>query len=92
MNKKHDPVISKIDFDNKDVFEIGFGTGSFSLEHFLSVKSVYGIDTSQEAVEYRVEKWPVSQENQQFLFQEGNIVEITLDEKIFDIVVFSNSF
>jgi len=92
MNIKHDPVISKIDFDNKDVFEIGSGYGSFSLEHFLSAKSVYGIDTSREAVEYLTANWPVSQENQQFLFQEGNIVEISLDEKEIDVVVFSNSF
>jgi SAM-dependent methyltransferase len=92
MNNKHDPVISKIDFDNNDVFEIGSGYGSFSLEYFLNAKSVYGIDTSRDAVEYLAENWPVSQENQQFLFQEGSIVEISLDEKVFDIVVFSNSF
>lgn len=92
MDKNHDPVISKIDFDNKDIFEIGSGYGGFSLEHFLNAKSVYGIDTSRESVEYLEENWPISQYVQQFVFQEGNIVEISLEGKEFDIVVFSNSF
>jgi len=92
MNKTYDPVICKFDFDHKDVFEIGSGFGRFSLEHFLNAKSVYGIDTSQEAVEYLEENWPVSQEVQKSVFEEGSIVEISLDGKEFDIVVFSNSF
>lgn len=92
MNKIQDPIIRLIDFDGKDIFEIGCGYGSFSLEHFLHAKSVLGIDTNKDAVEYLEKNWPKPQEGSQFLFQEGDIVDICLQNKEFDIVVFSNSF
>ena len=92
MNKTNDPVICKINFDNKDVFEIGSGFGGFSREHFLRAKSFYGIDTSHEAVEHLRKNWPISQEIQESCFEVGSIVDLSLEGKEFDCVVFSNSF
>ena len=88
----YDPVISKIDFEGKDVFEIGSGFGNFSLEYLLNAKSVFGLDTSQEAVEHLEKNWPESREDQQTVFQQGDILEISLEENEYDIVVFSKSF
>jgi len=92
MNKKQNPIICLIDFDGKDIFEVGCGYGKFTLEHFQRAKSVFGIDSNPEAVEFLAENWPISREIGPFTFLEGNIVDICLHGKEFDIVVFSNSF
>ena len=92
MDKNQSPIIHKVDFDGKDIFEIGIGYGSFALEHLLHAKSIFGIDTSQAAIEDLQSNWPGSQGVGQIHFQEGNIVDISLVGKEFDIVVFSNSF
>ena len=92
MNKKQDPIICQIDFDGKDIFEVGCGYGKFTLEHFQHANSVFGIDTNPETVEYLEKSWPISQADGLFFFQEGNIADICLQGKEFDIVVFSNSF
>ena len=43
-------------------------------------------------VEYLEKNWPVPQQVQKFVFEVGNIVNISLDGKEFNVVVFSNSF
>jgi len=91
-NKKNDPIISEINFDGKDVFEIGTGYGGFTLAHFRHAKSIFGIDTDREAIIDLENNWPYSQENNQVEFREGDVIEISLKGKEFDVVVFSNSF
>ena len=92
MNNKQAPIISKINFDGKDILEIGCGQGSITFEHFQNTKSLLGIDTSKEAIEYMKENWPASQNNSQADFQVGNIVNFKLEDMEFDYVVFSKSF
>jgi len=90
--KKNDPIISKINFAGKDVFEIGTGYGGFTLEHFRHAKSIFGIDTDRETVEYLENNWPYSQETDLVEFREGDVAELSLKGREFDVVVFSNSF
>ena len=92
MRSIKEPFTPQIDFDRKDIFEVGCGYGKFTQEHFLNAKSVFGIDTNREAVESLQKNWPISQEETTSLFQVGNIVDIDLQGKQFDFVVFSNSF
>jgi 2-polyprenyl-3-methyl-5-hydroxy-6-metoxy-1,4-benzoquinol methylase len=92
MNQKQDPMICQIDFDDKDIFEIGCGYGSFTFEHLQGAKSVFGIDTNPDAIEYLKKNWPFSPGTGPSSFQEGSIVDICLQGMEFDIVVFSNSF
>ena len=92
MKNHQDSIYSKSDFDGKDVFEIGTGFGSFTLEYLIDAKSIFGIDTNQETVDFMRSDWPGTQEPDQVHFREDNIVDIDLDGKVFDWVVFSNSF
>lgn len=92
IENRKNSIFHKDDFDGKDVFEIGSGHGGFTFEYLVDANSVFGIDTNLEAIEYLTNNWPGAQEIGQVLFQEGNIVEISLDGKEFDMVVFSNSF
>jgi 16S rRNA A1518/A1519 N6-dimethyltransferase RsmA/KsgA/DIM1 with predicted DNA glycosylase/AP lyase activity len=92
MKEKNDRILNQIDFDGKDVFEIGTGYGGFTLAHFRRANSILGIDTDREAVEYLENNWPFSQENDRVEFREGDVVELSLKGKEFDVVVFSNSF
>jgi len=48
MKKNQDPIICQIDFDGKDIFEVGCGYGKFTLEHFQHANSVFGIDTRRQ--------------------------------------------
>ena len=90
--KKNDLIICGIDFVGKDVFEIGTGFGGFTLAHFHHAKSIFGIDTDREAIDHLENNWPYSQETDLVEFREGDVVEISLKGKEFDVVVFSNSF
>ena len=92
VNKWQDSIFDKDDFNGKDVLEVGSGRGSFTLEFLMDARSIFGIDTSNDAVEFMKNNWPGTQETSRVLFQEGNIVDIPLDGKEFDRVVFSNSF
>ena len=71
MKEKNQTIIGKIDFDGKDVFEIGTGYGGFTLAHFRHARSIFGIDTDPEAVEYLANNWPYSPENERIEFQEA---------------------
>jgi len=90
MNK--DSIFCQIPFDGKDIFEVGCGYGKYTLENFKNAKSIFAIDTDRDAIEHLQKSWPISTEKGPFTFQEGNIVEINLRGKEFDIAVFSNSF
>lgn len=92
MINNQDPVINKIDFDKKDILEIGCGCGSFTLEYLTRAKSILGIDTNNEAIEYLRMQWPASQEDRNFVFRVGDIVDAPLQDEDFDIAVFSHSF
>ena len=85
-------IFDKVDFDGKDVLEVGSGYGSFTLEFLIDANSILGIDTSHTAVEFMKNNWTGAQETSLVLFQEGSIVDIPLDGGAFDRVVFSNSF
>ena len=92
MINNQDPAINKIDFDKKDILEIGCGYGSFTLEHLTRAKSIPGIDTNNDAIECLRKQWSTSHEDGQFIFQVGDIVDISLQDEDFDVAVFSNSF
>jgi SAM-dependent methyltransferase len=92
MDRKKFSIFSKGNFVGKDVFEVGSGYGSFTLEYLIDAKSVFGIDTNQEAVDYMMNNWPGSQKTGRVQFQVGNIVDLSLKGKKFDWVVFANSF
>ena len=92
MNKSQGSIFSKGDFDGKDVFEVGSGYGSFTLEYLIDAKSIFGIDTSRETVDFLRSDWPGKQASDKVHFQEGSIVDLHLNGKEFDWVVFSNSF
>ena len=92
MNKNLNTIFCKQDFDGKDVFEVGCGYGSFTLEYLIDANSIFGIDTDPEAVESIKSEWTGLQTTERVEFQEGDIVDINLDGKAFNWVVFSNSF
>ena len=92
MKKQQDPIIIDLDFDGKDVFEIGCGNGKTTFEHFQNAQYILGIDTNSEAIEYMKENWPVSQNDSQADFHVGNIIDFNMRGMRFDYVVFSKSF
>jgi ubiquinone/menaquinone biosynthesis C-methylase UbiE len=51
-----------------------------------------GIDTDTEAIESLKNQWPNFLEDGPFVFLEGDINNFPLQEKEFDIAVFSHSF
>lgn len=87
-----DPVISSINFDGKDVLEIGCGTGGFTLEYLTRANSILGIDPASEAIDRLKAQWPRSLQNSLIDFRPANIVDFPLPRQAFDIAVFSHSF
>jgi ubiquinone/menaquinone biosynthesis C-methylase UbiE len=92
MNEYQDPIISRIEFDKQAVLEIGCGYGSFTLEHLLHAKSILGLDTNDQAIAWLKEQRAKFQEDGPFIFVAGSILDYPLQERGFDIAVFSNSF
>lgn len=87
-----EPVISRINFDGKDVLEIGCGTGRFTLGYLTRANSILGIDPDSKAIDCLKAQWPGSLKNGLIDFRPGNIVEFSLPKEAFDVVVFSHSF
>jgi ubiquinone/menaquinone biosynthesis C-methylase UbiE len=92
MNDNQDSILSQIEFKDKDILEIGCGYGGFTIEHLLGAKSVFGLDTNSEAIESLKKEWEKYQEESPGTFQEGDIVSFPLQDKEFDIAIFSHSF
>ncbi len=92
MNNQPHPIISRIEFDNKDILEIGCGSGGFTLDHLLHAKSILGLDKNSDSINSLKKQWPEYHEGSPFVFQVGDIINFPLDKKEFDIAIFSYSF
>ena len=92
MNNKLNPVLDKTYFDGKDILEIGCGYGCFTMEYLTGAKSILGIDNDVDAIEYIRKHWPTSNEESYFIFRVGDIKDFALQNKEFDIAIFSSSF
>ncbi len=86
------PVVDRVEFDGRDVLEIGIGRGGFSFEYLGGANSVCGIDPESEAVTYMQRAWPLRFPNTPAEFSHGKIEELSLPRESFDICVFSRSF
>ena len=92
MINTQDSVIKRIDFENKDIFEIGCGCGDFTCKYLSKAKSILGIDTDKDKIECLAKKWPTGQKDGHFTFQVGDIIDFSPMDQAFDIVIFSRSF
>jgi ubiquinone/menaquinone biosynthesis C-methylase UbiE len=87
-----DPIISQVDFDDKDILEVGCGTGGFTLQHLTGASSILGIDRDSEAIDYLKTQRAKFPTNSRIDFLAGDIVDFPLPKEAFDVAVFSHSF
>ena len=87
-----DLVISRSNFDGKDVLEIGCGYGGFTFEYLTGANFLLGIDPDSEAIDYLKAQWADPLPDRSADFQVGNIVDFLLPRESFDIAIFSHSF
>ena len=91
-DQDEDPIISRIDFDDKDVLEVGCGTGGFTLRHLTGANSILGIDPDSEAIDYLKTRRAEFPTNSRIDFLVGDIVDFPLPKESFDVAIFSHSF
>ena len=84
-------VKQSIDFTNKDVLEIGCGSGKFTLEYLLQANSILAIDPDSEGIETLQESWP-SNQPPTVDFRVADILTLDLPPDAYDVVIFSRSF
>jgi len=87
-----DPIISRVNFDDKDILEVGCGTGAFTLQHLTGASSILGIDRDSEAIDYLKTRRTEFPTNSRVDFLAGDIVDFPLPMAAFDIAIFSHSF
>lgn len=87
-----DPIISRVNFDDKDILEVGCGTGAFTLQHLTGASSILGIDRDSEAIDYLKTQRTEFPTNSRVDFLAGDIVDFPLPKEAFDIAIFSHSF
>ena len=87
-----DPIISRVDFDGKDILEVGCGSGRFTLQHLTGASSILGIDPDSEAIDDLKTHRVKFSTNSRIDFLVGDIVDFPLPKEAFDLAVFSHSF
>jgi len=87
---EHHSIKQQIDFTNKDVFEIGCGSGKFTLEYLLWANSILAIDPDPEGIETLIESWPPNQPPA-VDFRVADILSMELPPDAYDVVIFSRS-
>lgn len=86
-----DPVLGRINFDGRDVLEIGSGSGAFTLEHLTGARSLLCLDPESKAIEDLKAQWARSAQSTPLDARPGKIEDVALPEGAFDIAVFSHS-
>ena len=86
------PVVNQVDFDDKDVLEIGCGRGDFTFAYLKNAKSVLGVDPGAEAIKDLEARWSRTLQKTPADFRCGKIEDLALPEESFDRLVFSRSF
>lgn len=92
MNTYDNVVINKINFVDKDIMEIGCGSGSFTLKHCQLAKSILGIDPKAAAIEQLKREWATPLKEDRFIFKTADIKKFPLKKEYYDIAIFSKSF
>ena len=86
------PVVNQVNFDDKDVLEVGCGRGDFTLAYLKNARSVLGVDPGAEAIRDLEARWSRTWQKASADFRCGKIEDLPLPEESFDCVVFSRSF
>jgi ubiquinone/menaquinone biosynthesis C-methylase UbiE len=89
---RENPVVNQVNFDDKDVLEIGCGQGDFTLAYLKNARSVLGVDPGAEAIEEIKARWSRTLQTASADFRCGKIEDLPLPDESFDCVVFSRSF
>jgi 16S rRNA A1518/A1519 N6-dimethyltransferase RsmA/KsgA/DIM1 with predicted DNA glycosylase/AP lyase activity len=87
-----DPLVNTIDFSDKDVIEIGSGTGRFTLSYLGDARYVLCVERSGEVATILQDDWKEAPRKAVLDIQRGDIVDFHLPSSAFDIAVFSHSF
>ena len=83
-------IKQQIDFTNKDVFEIGCGPGTFTLEYLQQANSILAIEPDPSGIETLKESWP-SDSPTSVDFRVDNILTMDFPADAYDVVIFSRS-
>lgn len=87
-----DPLENMIDFSDRDVIEIGSGTGSFTLTYLENARYVLCVERNSELATVLQDDWEKAARKAVLDVQQGDIVDYHLPASAFDIAVFSHSF
>jgi 16S rRNA A1518/A1519 N6-dimethyltransferase RsmA/KsgA/DIM1 with predicted DNA glycosylase/AP lyase activity len=87
-----DPLVNTINFSDRDVIEIGSGTGSFTLTYLENARYVLCVERNSEAAAVLQDDWAKATRKAVLDVQQGDIVDYQLPPATFDIAVFSHSF
>ncbi len=77
-----------VDFKNKEVLEIGCGTGRLTFRIAPGTKSVLAIDPDEDSIEIARERTP-SNLRSRIAFMPTSITDVALADNAFDIAVLS---
>lgn len=79
-------ITSKLDIDNKNILEIGVGTGNLASKFLKDNCNIVGIDQSREMLLVAKEKYP------NLKVRLGEFLKIPYDNKYFDFIVSTYAF
>lgn len=89
-NQFPNPVIENVCFADKDILEIGCGSGGFTLDYLTKAKSVCAVDPDSDALDDLRREWE-SESNGVLNVIASNIEDASLPKESFTIAVFSSS-
>ena len=88
-NEAYHHLLDLLNFDNKEIIDIGFGTGWLEEKYLLSAKSILALDKNAEAVEQMQRCWPVDAPTANFLI--ADIITYNPQPSSADIALFLDS-
>ena len=86
------PVVNQVDFDGRDLLEVGCRDGRFTFDYLSNARSLLGLDPDAKAIEDLETHWSRAFPKSSADFRCGKIEDFPLPKESFDCVVFTRSF